>query len=49
MILAGCLVAPGCASWYRPPVEEPSAGYSLEKMDAEHQERIERELSLYSD
>jgi hypothetical protein len=48
-LLLGCLAAPGCASWYRPPVEKPPENYSLERMDEEHQARLEKELSLYSD
>ena len=49
LLVVGCLVWPGCASWYRPPVEKPSPGYSLEKMEEEHHASLERDLSLYGD
>jgi hypothetical protein len=48
-LVAMCLVAPGCASWYRPPVEKPSSEYTREKIDEERHAKLERDLSLYSD
>ncbi len=50
LLVAGCLAAaPGCASWYQPPAAKPRGGYTLETMEDEHLERIQRDLSLYSD
>lgn len=49
LVAAACLAAPGCASWYQPPVEKPAGAYSLEQMDQEHLDRLRRDLSLYSD
>ena len=46
---AACLAAPGCASWYQPPVEKPPGEYSIERMEDEHLQRLQRDLSLYSD
>jgi hypothetical protein len=48
-LVAMCLVAPGCASWYRPPVEKRAGQYTQEQVDEERHAKLERDLSLYSD
>ena len=48
-LVALCLVAPGCASWYRPPAEKHAGQYTQEEIDAERHAKLERDLSLYGD